>query len=151
MPVVSRDRIVPAAQERVWQAVSDPRCLPRWWPRVLRVEDVSDSCWTTVVTGSSQRTLRADYTLLEAERPRLLRWRQEVEESPFERILADSVTDLELEARGERQTSVRLTTELTLRGLARLGALQVSRATRRQLDEALAGLGALAESWRAEG
>jgi uncharacterized protein YndB with AHSA1/START domain len=151
LPVVSRDRIVPAAQERVWQAVADPECLPRWWPSVVRVEDVSESSWTTVLPGSSRRTLRADYTLLEAERPRLLRWRQEVEESPFERILRGSVTALELEARGERQTSVRLTAKLSLRGLSRLGAIQVRRATRRQLDEALAGLSALAESWRAEG
>jgi uncharacterized protein YndB with AHSA1/START domain len=150
LPVVSRDRIVPAAQERLWQAVADPECLPRWWPRVLRVEDVSESGWTTVLPGSNVRTLRADYTLLERERPRLLRWRQEVEESPFERILEGAVTDLELEPRGDGETVVRLTAELRLRGLSRLGGVQVRRATRRQLDEALAGLNALAESWRAE-
>jgi uncharacterized protein YndB with AHSA1/START domain len=150
VPVISRDRIVPAGRERVWQAVADPECLPRWWPRVLRVEDVSESGWTTVLPGSNVRTLRADYTLLECERPRLLRWRQEVEESPFERILSGAVTDLELEPRGERETAVRLTARLRLRGLARLGGLQVRRATRKQLDEALAGLSALAESWRAE-
>ena len=150
MPVVSRDRTVPAAQERLWQAVADPECLPKWWPRVLRVEDVSESAWTTVLTGADRRALRADYTLLDAERPRRLRWRQEVEESPFERILKGAVTDLELEPRGERETAVRLTATLTLRGLSRLGGLQVRRATRRQLDEALAGLDALAEAWRAE-
>ena len=150
MPVITRDRIVPAAQERVWQAVADPECLPRWWPRVLRVEDVSETGWTMVLTGSGRRALRADYTLLEAERPRLLRWRQEVQESPFERILRGSETDLELEPHGERETAVRLTARLALRGLSRLGGLQVRRATRTQLDEALAGLSALADAWRAE-
>ncbi len=150
MPVISRDRVVPAAQERLWQTVADPECLPRWWPRVLRVEDVSESGWTTVLPGSNVGTLRADYTLLEAERPRRLRWRQEVEESPFERILRGAVTDLELEPRGEEETAVRLTARLRLRGFSRLGGLQVRWATRKQLDEALGGLSALAESWRAE-
>lgn len=150
MPVIRRDRTVPAAQERVWRAVADPECLPLWWPRVLRVEDVSESGWTTVLAGSNVSALRADYTLLDAERPRRLRWRQEVEESPFERILSGAVTELELDPRGEGETSVTLTASLSLRGLARLGGIQVRRATRRQLDEALDGLAALVESWRAE-
>lgn len=149
--MISRDRVIPAPQERVWREVADPERLPRWWPRVIRVEDVSESGWTTVMPGSNVRTLRADYTLLDARRPALLRWRQEVEESPFERILSGAVTAVELAPTGERATSVRLTTALELRGLARLGAIQVRRATRRQLDEALSGLDRLAQSWGAGG
>jgi hypothetical protein len=42
---------------------------------------------------------------------------------------------------------VRLTARLRMRGLSRFGGLQASRATRRQLDGALAGLQALASGW----
>ena len=31
----------PAPPERVWDLVSDPHNLPRWWPRTMRVEDVA--------------------------------------------------------------------------------------------------------------
>lgn len=148
MPVVSRSRTVPAAPERVWTTVSDPECLPQWWPGVQRVEDASRGAWTTVLVSPKGRTLRADFTLLDSDHPRLLRWRQEVEESPFERILSEAVTELEMEPAGEGGTSVRLTQRLTLRGFSRLGGLQMRMATRRQLQGALEGLGALAESWR---
>ena len=40
------------------------------------------------------KAVRADYTRVEAEEPRRLVWRQEVEESPFERILSEAVTEL---------------------------------------------------------
>ena len=148
MPTVSRARTVPARPERIWTVVSDPEQLPGWWPRVQRVEDVYRNAWTSVLASPKGKTLRADYTLLESEHPRRLRWRHEVEESPFERILKDSVTELELEPVGEDETKVRLTTELTLRGFSRLGGFQVSRATRRQLDGALEGLQRLAGTWR---
>ena len=148
MPVVSRSRTVPAAPERVWTLVADPERLPEWWPRVERVEDASREAWTMVLTSPKGKTLRADYTLLDSDHPRRLRWRHEVEESPFERILSSSVTNLELEPKDGGQTLVRLTTDLKLRGFSRLGGFQVSRATRRQLDGALDGLAAAAEGWR---
>ncbi len=85
--------------------VSDPECLPQWWPGVQRVEDASRGAWTTVLVTPKGRTLRADFTLLDSDHPRLLRWRQEVEESPFERILSDAVTELEMEPAGEGETS----------------------------------------------
>ncbi len=66
-------------------------------PAWTRVEEASRDAWTAVLTSGKGKWLRADYTLLESEHPRLLRWRHEVEESPFERILASSVTELELE------------------------------------------------------
>ena len=149
MPVVSRSRKVPAAPERLWTLVSDPERLIDWWPRVQRVEDASRKAWTTVMVTPKGRTLRADFTLLEADHPRLLRWRQEVEESPFERILEGAVTELELKPVGEGETDVRLTQRLSLRGLSRLGGMQIRLATRRQLEGALDGLGELAQSWRA--
>ena len=72
-------------------------------------------------------------------------WEQELEESPFERLLKEAVTELELEPVGDRRTIVRMTAHLELRGLSRLGAMQVNRAWKRQLDEALEGLATITE------
>lgn len=143
MPTVVRTRTVGAAPQRLWEVVADPERLSEWWPNVRRVEHASHAAWTTVLHTPKGRSIRADYTLLDSERPYRLAWRQELEESPFERVLAESVTELELEPAPEG-TLVRLTARLGLRGLSRFGGFQVSRATRRQLDEALEGLDGLA-------
>lgn len=150
MPVISRSRTVPAAPERIWTLVSDPERLTEWWPGVQRVEDASRKAWTTVLLTPKGRTLRADFTLLDSDHPRRLRWRQEVEESPFERILESAVTELELAPAGDGATDVKLTQRLALRGFSRLGGMQVRRATRRQLQGALDGLGEVADGWRSE-
>ena len=139
MPTVVRTRTVEAAPQQVWEVVSDPARLPEWWPQVQRVEDASPSAWTTVLATPKGKSIRLDHTLLSAEHPQRLSWRQEVEESPFERILRESVTEVELEPASEG-TRVRLTTRLRLRGLSRFGGFQVRRATGRQLDQALQGL-----------
>lgn len=146
MPTVVRSRTVAAAPQRLWDVVADPERLPEWWPGVRRVEDASAKAWTTVLGTPKGKGVRADYTLLDAERPWRLRWRHEVEESPFERILSESVTELELQPSPEG-TEVRITTRLRMRGLSRFGGYQISRATRRQLDGALEGLQALARGW----
>lgn len=146
MATVVRSRTVGAGRQRLWDVVVDPERLPEWWPGVQRVEDASGGAWTTVLGTPRGKSIRADFTLLDAERPWRLAWRHEVAESPFERILSESVTELELEATGEG-TVVRLTTRLRMRGLSRFGCLQVSRATRRRLDGALEGLQALASGW----
>ena len=148
MPVISRSRRVRAAPERIWTLVSDPERLTEWWPGVQRVEDASRRAWTTVLVTPKGRTLRADYTLVDSDHPRRIRWRQEVEESPVERILESAVTELELEPAEEGNTEVKLTQRLGLRGFSRLGGLQIRRATRRQLQGALDGLGELADGWR---
>ena len=143
MPTVVRTRTVGAVPQLVWELVADPGRLPEWWPNVQRVEEASGAAWTTVLATPKGTSIRVDCSLLEAEHPSRLSWRQELEESPFERILTESVTDVELEP-AAAGTLVRLTAHLGLRGLSRLGGFQVSRATRRQLDEALDGLEALA-------
>jgi len=147
VPTIARSRTVPAAPERIWSLVSDPWRWPSWWPNVTRVEEATPEAWTAVLTSANGRTMRADYSLEESEHPRLLRWRHEVEESPFERIMASSVTELELEPAGEDSSVVRLTGHIQLRGFSRLGGLQIRRATRRQFDGALDGLQELAEGW----
>ena len=150
MPVISRRRTVPAAPERLWTVVADPEQLPTWWPRVERVEDASRAAWTTVLsTPKGGKSLRADYTLVDSDHPRRLSWRQEVEESPFERIFSSAVTEVELEPAEAGGTHVKLTARIRLRGFARFGGFQVTRATKRQLSGALEGLNSLAESWKA--
>jgi uncharacterized protein YndB with AHSA1/START domain len=148
VPTIARSRTVPAAPERIWSLVSDPWRWPSWWPNVARVEEAYPDAWTAVLTSPNGRTMRADYTLEESEAPSLLRWRHEVEESPFERIMASSVTELSMEPAAEASSVVRLTGRIQLRGLSRLGGFQVTRATRRQFDGALDGLQELAAGWK---
>src|SRR5215211_436138 len=140
MPTVSRTRSLRAAPEEVWRIVSDPRRLPDWWPGVRRVEEASTQAWTTVLASPRGKSVRADYTLVDADSGVRLAWRHEVEESPFERILRRSTTELELEALGAELTSVTITVRNKPRGFARLGFVQLRRAAVRQVEGALDGL-----------
>lgn len=137
---VARSATVTAPRDAVWKVVSDPEHLPRWWPGVARVEEASADAWTKVLTSPKGRAVRADFTRAEAEAPRRLVWRQELLETPFERILSEAVTEIELEPEGEEATRVSLRALRRLRGMSRFGGFMVRRATRRQLDDALAGL-----------
>ena len=123
----------------VWDVIADPHHLPRWWPGVVRVEDASAIAWTKVLTTDKGKTIRADFTREAAEEPHRLRWRQELLESPFERILRESTVELAIEPENGG-TRVSLTAVRKLRGISRLGGLMMRRATSRQLDEALDGL-----------
>ena len=143
MPSVARSRTIDASRDELWRLVSDPYHLPRWWPRVERVEDATPDAWTTVMRSSRGRAVRADYTRTDARRPQRLRWRQELEETPFERVFREAVTEIELEPAGADATRVELRALQRLRGRSRFGGFLARRAARRQLDEALAGLGRL--------
>jgi uncharacterized protein YndB with AHSA1/START domain len=127
---------VKAPRERVWNLVSDPHALPRWWPRVQRVEEASPEAWTKVLTSDRGKPVRADYTLRAAEPPALIEWQQELAETPFERILSEARVRI---AVGETAdgSEVTLTATERLRGLSRLGGFMVRRATGKRLDEAL--------------
>jgi uncharacterized protein YndB with AHSA1/START domain len=137
---VKRKRTVAAAPDAVWDLVSDPYHLPRWWPQVQRVEEVGDDAWTKVLRTPKGRTVRADYTRVEYRPGRRIVWQQEVEESPFEAILDQAVTTIALAPDGDDATSVELTAEQELHGRYRFGGFMLRRATRRQLDEALDGI-----------
>ncbi len=145
MPRIRRARTIDAHPEALWDLISDPHHLPRWWPQVQRVEDASAAAWTKVLTTPRGRPVRADYTRVRAQRPHTLVWRQEVDESPFERILSEAVTEFVLEPAGDGATRVEVAQTQRLRGTARFGALMVRRAARRQLGEALDGLAEIAE------
>jgi uncharacterized protein YndB with AHSA1/START domain len=140
--MVRAETVVPAAPEEVWGLVSNPARLPQWWPGVTRVEEASPEAWTMVLTSRQGKAVRVDYTLVEAEAERRLVWRQEVEESPFERILASATTEIAIapEASGTR---VSVALDQRPRGWARFAPLQFRAAGRRQVRGAVEGLDAV--------
>jgi uncharacterized protein YndB with AHSA1/START domain len=141
--VVRRQRVVPAAPAEVWRVVSDPTRLGGWWPGVSRVEEASREAWTTVLVSPTGKSVRADYSLVEADEPQRVKWRQEVEESPFERLLYESTTEIALAPEGGGGTRVGVTLLQRPRGWARFSPFQLRAAARRQADAALDGLAKL--------
>lgn len=136
---VRRSRTVPASAEAVWTVVGDPHNLPRWWPLTERVEAVDDDAWTSVLRSQRGKAVRADYRV-EAHEPRRRRvWSQQLEGTPFERLVREHRTEVTLAPDGDN-TAVTLTVTQKGRGTARLGSWMVRRATRRRLDEALDAL-----------
>ena len=145
MPRVTRRRSIEAPPGDVWSLVSDPYNLPRWWPRTTRVENVEltksgkRSQWTKVLETSEGRGVRADYRCLSSAEGKHYVWEQELENSPFERVLRSSVTEIGLQA-SNGGTEVSLTSRQQLRGMSRLGSPMMRRATARMLNEALDGI-----------
>ena len=145
MPTTSRSRLIEAPPERLFEIVSDPHNLPRWWPRVTRVEAVhgpsrrAGASWTTVMETAAGKAVRADHGCTRSEPPGAYAWQQEVEGTPFERILREAMTTVTLEP-AAGATEVTIAVRQRLRRFARLGVLQVKRATARTLDGALDGL-----------
>jgi uncharacterized protein YndB with AHSA1/START domain len=138
--------VIAAPRADVWDVVSDPYHLPRWWPNVTRVEDVrerrggSGSQWTKVFETQSGKAVRADFRLRYQRAPEALGWEQEIPGSPFEKYLRSAVTEIELSDAGSG-TLVEIETEQRLRGISRFGGgPMLRRATGRQLDEALDAL-----------
>jgi uncharacterized protein YndB with AHSA1/START domain len=139
VPTARRTRVVAASPEALWQTVGDAHHLPRWWPRVQRVERVDGERFTEVLLTKKGRAVRADFRVGRSERPRVRAWEQDVVGSPFARILESARTEVRLEPEGEG-TRVTLELEQRLLGVSRLGAFMVRRATARVLDGALDAL-----------
>jgi len=139
VPRTRRRRTLNTPVEDVWKVVADPHHLPRWWPRVSRVEEVEPERWTVVLATDKGKAVRADYRLLESEPPRHRLYAQDLAGSPFERLFAESITDVMLDPAGEG-TEVTIELRQKLRGVTRLGGFMLRNATRRQLDQALEGL-----------
>jgi uncharacterized protein YndB with AHSA1/START domain len=135
--------VIDAPVEDVWSVVSDPYHLPRWWPRVTRVEDVQGSGsrarWTAVLGTEAGRGVRADYRCVSAAENQRYLWEQEVVDTPFERILRAARTEVLLRP-VDAGTEVTLRIRQALRGLSRLGGPLMRRATAKTLTEALSGL-----------
>ena len=140
--VIREETVLPAAPEEVWGLVSDPARLPQWWPGVTRVEEATADAWTTVLSSPKGKAVRVDYSLVEADPERRVVWRQEVEESPFERILASATTEIALVEDAEG-TRVAVSLDQRPRGWARFAPLQFRAAGRRQVKGAVEGLDAV--------
>jgi uncharacterized protein YndB with AHSA1/START domain len=151
----------------LWEVIRDPHHLPRWWPRVSRIEDVEDDAFTEVMRTAKGKLVRADFKLVKAdEDTRALKWEQQVEGTPFARLLKSAETEVWLtplagttggsspvspdpHAAGRENdpcatgaaTEVTIELRQTLNGFVpRLGGYLVRRAAAATLDEALNGL-----------
>ena len=142
MPRTRRSRTMEATPEQIWRTVCDPHHLPRWWPRVQRVEGVDREHFTEVLNTDKGRSIRADFRIVESRAPEVRRWVQQVEGSPFERLLRSAETEVRLERDGDA-TRVTVTLSQRLKGVGAFGGLMVRRANRQVADEALERLGKL--------
>jgi hypothetical protein len=109
---------------------------------VTRVEDVSGERFTTVIPTKRGKPVRLDYRVTESEAPARRAWAQELEGTPFERLLATWTTTVVLEPEG-RACRVTLEERQQLKGSFRAGVLLQRRPARRRVDTALASLAAL--------
>ncbi len=139
MTVAQRSRTLPASQQELWEIVSDPHHMPRWWPGVDRMEGVEDDHFTQVLKTKRGRPVRADFRVVRSEPPWTRSWSQEVAGTPFERVLTESVVEVRLEP-APGGTEVTISQQQKLRGYSRTGGILLRRATDSKLDEALDGL-----------
>lgn len=145
MPRITRRRSVSASPTEVWELISDPYSLPRWWPRTSRVESVDRksggrrSQWTKVLTTAEGRGVRADYRCVSAAEAERYVWEQQLEGTPFERHLRESRLEIGLRPAG-RGTEVSLVSTQRLRGMSRLGGPMMRGGQGKILDEALDGI-----------
>jgi uncharacterized protein YndB with AHSA1/START domain len=141
VPTTRRSRTIASPAAQLWEVIRDPHHLPRWWPRVLRVEGVQDGAFTEVLESDKGKLVRADFTVIAAEQqPHRLRWEQQLAGSPFARLLARAETEVSLHEEGD-VTEVTIELRQSLAGvLPRLGGYLVARAAATTLEEALEGL-----------
>ena len=147
MPSARRTRTIAAPVQELWETIRDPHHLPRWWPRVSRVEDVTEDQFTEVLITSGGKYVRADFVLVESdERAGRLRWEQRLEGSPFARLLRSAETEVCLKdvtggTRAEASTEVTIELRQTLNGFfPRFGGYMVRKAAASTIEEALDGL-----------
>jgi uncharacterized protein YndB with AHSA1/START domain len=142
MPTARRSRTIAAPIEQIWELVGDPHHLPRWWPRVTRVEDVEEGAFTEVMKTGKGKTVRADFDVVRRDAAaHALTWSQRVEGTPFARLLSAAETDVQLAAGSDAATEVTLELRQSLTGFfPRFGGFMVSRAAAATLEEALDGL-----------
>jgi uncharacterized protein YndB with AHSA1/START domain len=165
VPTARCSRTIAAPAEELWEVVRDPHHLPRWWPRVTRVEDVEGDAFTEVMRTAKGKLVRADFTVERAEHgERMLRWTQNLEGTPFARLLSSAETMVRLtplaqgggdaatagdgatpaaDLAGETANATEVTIELrqSLTGFfPRFGGFMVRRAAAATIEQALDGL-----------
>jgi uncharacterized protein YndB with AHSA1/START domain len=141
---VVRRRRIAAPASALWDVVTDPYHLPRWWPNTQRVENVSEGepgerSWTQVLETRGGRGIRADYHGVAVTDGERYVFEQTVEGTPFERFVKRVRTEIQLQPQNG-ETDVTMSLDRRLRGLSRLGSPMMRRAIGRTLNEALAGL-----------
>ncbi|MBV9683360.1 MAG: SRPBCC family protein [Solirubrobacterales bacterium] len=142
----TRKRVIAARVEDVWKVIADPYQMPRWWPGVERMEGVQEDRFTQVFKSKRQRTVRADFRLLASEPPGgqytsgHRTWEQELADTPFERVLVESITEVAVEPADGGGTLVTLAQRQKLRGYSKTGVWAMRSATAKRLDQALEGL-----------
>jgi len=99
-----------------------------------------------VLTTKKGRPVRMDFRVVSSEPPALggetparSVWEQEVEGTPFARVLGEAITEIVLEPDAVG-TKVTLVLTQRLRGYSRTGGFLLRRASRAKLGEALEGL-----------
>jgi len=154
-----RSRTIAAPVEELWAIVRDPHHLPRWWPRVTRVEDVAGTAFTEVMKTKKGNTVRADFDVTHVDgAEHVLIWTQRVEGTPFAHVLKSAETELRIAPAGAgsgpappaaaSEVTIELRQELVgfsmrlgrISGSARFGGYLVRRAATATLDQALDGL-----------
>lgn len=145
MPRVSRQLEVPLAIGQVWNFISRPENLARWWPRIVRIEGLagqpgtSGLKWTSLLEADSGRRLRLDFEAVRVESPSLFSWQQELADTQFEKHLRRQEYLIQLEDRGD-STGIDLIAETELKGSARLAGLTLRKSQGQLLDRALSEL-----------
>jgi uncharacterized protein YndB with AHSA1/START domain len=134
-----RTRTLPVSPEQLWDVIADPHHMPRWWPGVERMEGVEPDRFTQVFKTKRGRPVRADFRVVTSEPPTTRAWEQEVDGTPFERVLSASVIEVRLDP-VSAGTEVTISQRQKLRGYSRTGGFLVRRATASRLDAALDGL-----------
>ena len=116
MPTSQASRTIQASVDELWGVVSDPHHLPRWWPRVERVEDVDGDAFTEVMKTGKGKVVRADFKLVGLdERHHVATWAQQVLDTPFERFLQSAETEIRLAPASEaRAGAPAAATEVTI-------------------------------------
>jgi len=152
VPTARRSRTIAAPVEDLWELIGDPHHLPRWWPRVTRVEDVEQDAFTEVMKTRKGKLVRADFdVVLRDEAAHTLTWAQRVEGTPFASVLKSAETEIQLTPAAQA-TEVTIELRQTMAGSSaprvglfvgfssRFGSPLVRRAATATIDEALDGL-----------
>jgi uncharacterized protein YndB with AHSA1/START domain len=152
VPTARASRTIAAPAQQLWEIVSDPHHLPRWWPRVERVEDVRGGEFTKLMRTSKGKAVRADFERLRVDEQQLtVSWSHRLKDTPFERVLRASETEITLAplAAGEgpaglplaEATHVTIELRQAMAGFfPRFGGFMARRASTAILEQALDGL-----------
>lgn len=142
-----RNRLLLATPATVWELIADPFAMTRWWPDVVRVEGVEEDRFTLVFQSKRKRAVRMDFHVLASDAPGSggepsghRAWEQEVQGTPFERVLDSSITEVVLDPVHGGTTQVTIAQAQRLRGYSRTGALMLRRSTEKRLTDALDAL-----------